>query len=225
MRMKTSSGLSLIELLVAITLLSMVILTGYYAYSIIATSWQKQSSVIDAQLDHRSELRKLDAVLKGIMPWTIRNKDNQGAFFFVGKQDSLLAVTSNGLFDDQYPEIFRLVVQQDADGSAYLLYQATSSQHVSLVNSSQSIEFGHEMVLLNEMSNFQFNYFGASQLTAMTVAPDFTWSNEFSGLDRQLMPYQLMLKVVKGQYELRLRAGYQYNSAKLLSGYLDDGVF
>ena len=221
---KGGSGFTLIELLIAVVLVSMLMLTGYYAYSVIVSSWQSKVERFDAGLDQVRTTRLLESALTGVMPWVIRrSSDQQPVFFFVGGEDRLLGVTRNGVFSQDWPEIFRLSVITDSEQKLRLVYQAVSTKDTLLLTSDQELVFTHRLVIATALEAVAFQYFGWESLEERNRSAPMIWQDAFSGLDRQLIPYRIKLAwTEEGSEEQTLEVELPYDLSRYLVPYFED---
>lgn len=221
---KSNSGFTLIELLIAVVLVSMLMLTGYYAYSVVVSSWQSKVDRFDKGFAHVRTSRLMESVLSGLMPWVIRRGvDQQPVFFFVGGNDRILGVTRNGIFSKDWPEIFRLSTIVDQDGKQSLIYQAVSTEEVLLLTSDQDFVFSHQLIIANELEEVNFEYFGWRGLEDRNRSARMVWQDDFSGLDQQLMPYHVKLSWTEiGLKQQTLRVELPYDLSRYLIPYSED---
>lgn len=215
-------GFTLIELLIAISILSMLMLTASYSYSLIATRWDRAlSSYDDVQLEAKN-LNLLKDVLNGVQGYVVTDSNGQPSLFFIGHNDSLLSITRSGLFSDEYGEIFRLSVEKSADETYSLIYQATSTENFLLTKTAQSIDFEHEVVLLSNLSQIAFNYFGwqDTELKSGPQAQPGAWYNRFSGIDNKTLPTKYEVVLDKQGEFLTLPVTLEQRPELLLSPYV-----
>ncbi|WP_185745546.1 prepilin-type N-terminal cleavage/methylation domain-containing protein [Pseudoalteromonas sp. J010] len=189
-------GFTLVELLIAITLLSLVMVTGTFAYFQLASRWDKELGDFQQQAQTAKVVTQLEQVLKGIIPYVVRDKEGKPTFFFVGSESRLLAVTNNGLISGK-PEVFRLVLQQQ-ESHFQLVYQAIAMEKVILTSTEQSLDFSSTKVLLNRLQGADFNYYGWQSLTLKSNRIPGTkpsWFNNYRSQERGLTPEYIKLKI------------------------------
>lgn len=189
-------GFTLVELLIAITLLSLVMVTGTFAYFQFASRWDKELGDFQQQAQTAKVVTQLEQVLKGIIPYVVRDKEGKPTFFFVGSESRLLAVTNNGLISGK-PEVFRLVLQQQ-ESHFQLVYQAIAMEKVILTSTEQSLDFSSTKVLLNNIQHANFSYYGWRDLTLMasrTPGTTSEWFSHYRALERELTPEYIKFKI------------------------------
>ena len=215
-------GFTLIELLIAISILSMLMLTASYSYSLIANRWDKVlNGYGSAQLEAKN-INLLKEALEGVQGYVVTDDNAQASLFFIGHDDSLLSITRSGLFSGEYGEIFRLSVEKNSNETYSLIYQATSTERLILTKTSQSINFEHEVILLSGLSQVGFSYFGwqNTELKSGPQAQPGAWYNRFSGIDFKTLPTKYELVLGKQDKSIRLPVTLEQRPELLLSPYV-----
>ncbi|BBN80377.1 hypothetical protein PA25_03620 [Pseudoalteromonas sp. A25] len=219
-------GFSLVELLISLAILSMLITTATFSYQMLLERWSKGLNHFDSnyQSFHRNLL--LQSVIKGIFPYVVVNRDGSPSFFFIGDQDSLLAVTENGVFDDSFPEVFRLILQKNGDETFRLIYQGRSMRDFLLLRADQEIEFDNTLVLFDDINAFDISYIGWQNLRERTTlpVPKASRYSIYSGINNQLMPMAVEVRLKSAIGEIFFSSQYNTESFKELSPYFSEGM-
>jgi len=230
--MKKDSGFTLIELMIAISILSLLLYTGSYMYSTLSSRWDRELGEFNQHFEQSRSLILLQELLSGVMPFVIR--DNQQAdmptMFFVGREDSLLAVSRGGIVSTQYPEIFRLTALPTDTNKFDLVYQAASTKNVLLLNTQQEIDFEQRFSLIKNADKIEFRYFGwpsyqiKNQGTEENVneAEQTRWFSDYSGVDNHLNPEKIEVLVTIGQQTATFAVTLDDSSQRFLEHYLSD---
>lgn len=227
--MKTSSsGFTLIELLLAITILSGMLLVGNYSYQILASRWQKELGTFSHQQEFGRKLTLLNRTLTGIQPYIVRKKVNfneQVGFLLEGSERGLLSISKVGLMQQQYPEVFRLIVEKQENDQYTLLYQAKSTQNFLLKYSDQDISFNRTFVLFQDLDEIKFNYLGWDSINQKSNEKSLggspTWRSNYSGLDTQQLPEEIAILMKQGEKDLLYTIELDKNTLRYLTPYLD----
>ncbi|WP_440054195.1 prepilin-type N-terminal cleavage/methylation domain-containing protein [Pseudoalteromonas sp. T1lg65] len=189
-------GFTLVELLIALTLLSLVMTTGTYAYFQFASRWDKELGDFQQQAKLAKATAQLDQVLKGIVPYVVRNAQGEPSFMFTGSESRLLGVTKNGL-NHGGPEVFRLVIQVQGERSR-LVYQSAALSTLMLTSTEQNIDFGTSKVILNDIKEASFSYLGWRDLTLKSSRIPGSkpqWFAQYNALERKLTPEHIKLQI------------------------------
>ncbi|WP_024611186.1 prepilin-type N-terminal cleavage/methylation domain-containing protein [Pseudoalteromonas sp. TB64] len=224
---KKHTGFTLIELLITMSILSALIFTGTYSYQILASRWQKEVGTFNQTLEQAKGIDLLSRILNGIHPYIVINDQQQVSkpgFLFIGSESKLLSVTQQGLFSDKYPEIFRLTLQPNDNGKFDLIYQSVSTKEFSVFTANQEIEFQHSYLLLENIDTLSFSYIGWTNLDLMPLQKDNhetpKISPVFSGLDRQLLPINVIAKLKINSKIMSIEATTERNALQHITPYL-----
>jgi len=222
--MKNQKGFTLIELLITMFILSMLMFTGTFVYSMLMERWGKELGDFNLSSREAKHLNLLQSSLCSIYPHIIVDSKRKPSFFFIGGKDSLLSVTRSGLFDEKGSEFFRLTTLAKEDGIFDLVYQSKSSNDLFLIGTEQAVEFTDELLLFSDLTKVEFNYFGWDSYfkKAGETKGNGKWFDDFSGIDNQLMPEKIELTLFKAQSSVVLTCAYDSESFRWLSPYLDE---
>lgn len=197
--MKPVNGFTLLELLVAVSLLSLVMMSGIYAYSAFSYRWQDELGQFKSRLENLQSFNHIQRVLENIKPYVIHTKDSVG-FLFIGKSSSIVAVRNATLFGDSNTlgsEVFKLSLVPTNQGYFNLLYQSHQLANGIIVYDTDTISYTRSKILANNVKSMNVEYSGYENVTAkynrLEYALKLSWYNEFSGLDRALTPNSIRL--------------------------------
>ena len=218
-----SKGFTLIELMIAVSILTLLLFTGAYSYSLMSERWNKELGQFSHSAKNTKHLALTQRLLAGVMPYVVVDNKLSPAFFFIGNKSSLLAVSRSGFFSESYPEIFRLTVMEKRNGKVDLIYQSKSTQEVLLKTTEQNITFAHQITLFTDLDSVNFEYFGWQHLYIKNAidknGQTAKWFEQFSGIDNLLMPEKFHLTLVKEGASLSLPIVLTKDSQKWLSPY------
>lgn len=220
-----NTGFTLIELMISISILTMLLFTGSYTYSMMSERWNKELGQFSQSTKTAKNLELVQRLLEGTQSFVVTDNKQKPSFFFIGKQESLLAVSRAGLFSGDYPEIFRLSTIEKENGLVDLVYQSVSTENLLLTGTDQSINFNHQVTLFTDLNQVTFNYYGwahygdKAQRDFKTIAK---WYSAFSGIDNQIMPEKFSLQLVRNNKNLNFPITLEDNPEKRLSAYFPD---
>ena len=217
-----SKGFTLVELLIAISVLTMILAISYNYYATLSARWGSQLNEFDATAMDLRHQNILHVALKGVIPWIVVDSQNAPSFFFIGDDDQLLAISDRGIFDRERPEIFRLSVVQNEAGLKDLVYQAASTRNTVLVGTDQYIEFENEITLFRDLTKVSFGYYGWESLDAKSVGAGQRWYNAYSGIDRTMMPSIFLVTLEQEGKTLQLFSTIEGDVERWLAPYLED---
>ncbi|WDE00521.1 hypothetical protein SG35_007765 [Thalassomonas actiniarum] len=219
----------MVELLIAVAILSALLFTGSFAYQMLANRWGKELGEFNTSVQSTKSLTLLDDLLRGVQPFIVIEKNpgfDKPAFFFIGHNNSLLSISRSGIFSSGYPEIFRLTVQVQDNGLHELIYQSVSSQGLLLLTAQQEIVFEHQITLLKDFDEITFSYSGWDGFMeyaerAKSLKPA-SWREKFSGIDNQLLPEKMRVYAKKGGKVADFNVGFDQRSLRYLTPYIDN---
>ena len=218
-------GFTLIELMISISILSMLLFTGSYAYSLMSTRWNKELGHFSVSAKTTKNLEVLQRLLEGVQSFVVVDNKKVPSFFFIGDNTSLLAVSRAGLFSGKYPEIFRLTTIEKPNGLVDLVYQSASTENVLLTGTEQSIDFTKKLTLFSNLDSVSFNYFGWASMRIKSFSIDngktTQWFERYSGIDNQLMPNIFTLNLTKNKQTLSFPVYLESDSEHWLSPYFN----
>jgi prepilin-type N-terminal cleavage/methylation domain-containing protein len=223
---KNAKGFTLIELMIAISILSLLLFTGSYSYSLMSARWNKELGHFAQLASQAKNQQLLQSLLAGVQTFVITDKKQRPAFFFIGKQQSLLAVSRGGIYSDKYPEIFRLSTVENDNGLFDLVYQSRSTKNLLLVATEQEITFTQQLTLFTDLTSVSFAYLGWSHFNEKTTNGEIIkppqWFDNFSGIDNQLMPTNMTITLTNTQGNFILPVELDKESELRLSTFAED---
>jgi len=222
---RRSSGFTLIELMIVITILSLLLFTGNYSYSMLSSRWNKELGNYSQVASDAKHLLLVQNLLEGIEPLVVVNQESTPSFFFIGDKTSLLGVSVSGLFSVKQAEIFRLTAQENPDGLFDLIYQSASTKDILLTATNQEIVFTQKLTLFSALSAVEFSYYGWQHFDKKNddgeIATPGQWFERFSGIDNQLMPTKMTLRLNRDSQWLDIAIELDGESESRLSPYVD----
>lgn len=193
-------GFSLLEMLVAIIVLSIVIGTSTFAYSLFVREWDGHLGRFDEAQAQYQRLEWLATALEDTLPYTVRDEQDQLGFYFLGRDEGLTLVTMSPIFVVGKPALIRVFRESDEDGTWKLVYEEAPFADTLLARADQRLEFRHRLVIASDLPRPVFRYFGwanaGSRLTAEEAfAEQRSWFDEYDGLVRRFHPEKIELQI------------------------------
>lgn len=220
--MKKTQGFTLIELLIASSILVMIMLVGTYSYSLFADKWNKQLGHVNEVAEQIRTVTLLDQLLDGVVPLVLSENNTHG-FYFHGSANELKAISLNGVVRSDEPVIFKLSLDTLINGTKQIWYEEASVQDILLLSAKQSISFDEPMLLLDNLTQAQFSYFGWQNFEIKSQAAFENdpskrpyWQPNYQGHVQQLHPEKLSLNIQFVDAQVSLNSRYTKNSEVLL---------
>jgi len=195
-------GFTLIELLIALTIFGMVIGIATYGYSLFSRHWEGRLGQFQRAQDQYQRLDLVVAALENTLPYVVRGPDGAPGFYFLGRDEGLTLVTLSPIFSAGDAAVVRVFREPSGNGNWNLLYEEAPLKGVQLRLASQTLPFQHRMVVLRDVPDLVFSYFGWRSIEkrmAVADAPELgyapEWSNEFDGLDLNVHPQRIAIRI------------------------------
>ncbi|GIU46062.1 prepilin-type N-terminal cleavage/methylation domain-containing protein [Shewanella algidipiscicola] len=195
-RRKKSSGFTLIEILIAMLVLSIVMFIGSLSFSTFSQRWQQDMGSFTQEVATAKNLVLLQKALNGASNYIVKDdKDDkdEAVYFFKGNDKYLLFVTNNPVFNTDGQALIRLSVTVLADGKQQLRYEETPFGLSPLLRLSSLPKSNYSQILLTD-NDIRFNFYGwedQKQRTAFfegePMAPK--WMKEYFGEKTGMLPY------------------------------------
>ena len=195
-------GFTLIELLIALTIFGMVVGIATYGYSLFSRHWEGRVGHFQQAQDQYQRLDLVVAALENTLPYVVRGANGAPGFYFLGREEGLTLVTLSPVFSAGNPAVVRVFREAAGNGSWNLLYEEAPLKDVQLRLASQTLPFQHRMVVLRDVPDLVFSYFGWRSMerrVAVADAPELgyvpEWSAEFDGLELNLHPQRIAIRI------------------------------
>ena len=193
-------GFSLVELLVAITILSMTILISNQAFSFFMQRWNGELGRFNNELALIKTSILVSETLNSIVPYLVNLPDGSKGFYFEGNRNGFVAVSQQSIADPETAAVVRLSAVQDKQGLFTLLYEEWPMQHDILKAHNQFIPFSVPIVIQSGLKDIRFQYFGESvannnDLTSLDEDSQNRnvkkWYDNYNGLDTLRQPLKI----------------------------------
>jgi len=189
-------GFSLLEMLVAMTVLSMVIGISTYAYSMFIRQWDGHLVRFDEAQAQYQRLEWLAAALEDTLPYVVRDDEGELGFYFLGRDEGLTLVTMSPIFGVGEPALIRVFREPDEGDAWRLVYEEAPFAGTA----DQRMEFRHRLVIARGLPLPVFRYFGWADLQSRVTAEESlsaarSWFDEYDGIVRHFHPEKIELRL------------------------------
>ena len=194
---RQAAGFTMIELLIAMMLLSSVIFIASMSFSVFSSKWQQKTGRFDLAA---SEVRNLLAVQKSIRAmasYLVFNEQQKPVYFFVGEPEQLTFITSKPVFTHAAQAIVMLKVETEPDSEQQLLVYYEAPLERVFRSTGQQPDFQFREVIARQR-NIRFNYFGwvnlqqrAEFYDGASYRPE--WQTTYDGSRNGMLPYGINL--------------------------------
>ena len=196
---RSHGGFTLVELLIVISLLSLVLLTGMFSYSFFSQRWAKELSDYHTTTAFTRDVEIVRQVLQSSFPMVVEHQ-NKRALFWLGQADNVTATSLNGFFYAG-AVIYRLQVEEAEGGKQQLVYlEQPLSQH-RFQPLDKPPQFVYRRVLFEDVINTSFRYYGwastdqrnRASIGEQGLSPQ--WFSDYRSHLRGFFPQQVTISV------------------------------
>ena len=195
-------GFTLIELLIALTIFGMVVGIASYGYSLFSRHWEGRLGKFQRAQDQYQRLDLVVSALENTLPYVVRDASGAAGFYFLGREEGLTLVTMNPVFAVGNLAVIRVFREPAGDGKWNLLYEEAPLTGLKLRLASQKLPFQHRMVVLRDLPDLAFRYFGWRSVDKRMTAADAPelgyepeWASDFDGFVLNLHPERIALRI------------------------------
>jgi prepilin-type N-terminal cleavage/methylation domain-containing protein len=196
---------TLIELLLAMSIMFMLLVLTATAFQLYSNYGQRSLSAIERSFQQFRHRELLLTSLQSTIPYAVTQKQLFG-FYFLGRENGFTAVTANPVFDVDYPAVIRVFRERTQEGKFNLVYEEASLRGMTLLEADQNLPFNQRLVLLKDLQQINFSYFGwrdSSQKSQATdveqlvfgPGPEKQWFGEYDGIQAQVHPEKIQLQL------------------------------
>ena len=192
-----STGFTLIEILIAMLILSIVMFIGSLSFSTFSQRWQKDMGSFTQEVANAKNLVLLQKVFNGISNYIVKDNKNGLVYFFKGNEKYLLFVTNNPIFNTDSQALIRLSVSVRADGKQQLIYEEAPFELAPLLSLNSLPAPNYRQIMFSD-DNIRFNYYGwenQEQRIAFYEGESMSpkWIQEYFGDKTGMLPYAINL--------------------------------
>ena len=192
---RPQSGFTLLEMLVAVTLVAMIAVGLWAVFRISVRSWSRGTEFMDANQRHRSILglvRKQMASMYGLVASTDPEQQGPGALVFSGTETNVQFISLNALQFQESPGLTLVSydVEQDAGGDYALVER--EARYLGAVTDAGNFASGSKATpIFENLSSCQLEYFDPGDANN---APQ--WVREWDGARLGKFPLAISLTMM-----------------------------
>lgn len=185
MRVKTK-GFSLLELLIALTLSTMVMLMLAMGMSIVLKEWTRSSNSLDTSVDKVLVLLQIERALQGAYPHLYRDvEENKDYIFFEGNEEQISWVSTASPGRKPGLTAWQLLPSEDTNGLEIRIVPAFASDPTERLEEYATVTTALE----GYKASFEYLYIDEK------IKDDTKWLNEWSAKLLQSLPYAVRVRL------------------------------
>lgn len=206
-----NQGFTLIELLIVMTLLLLLMGTVMLSMQTISSHWHKRAAVQSKTLQMFKNTDLLASALHAIAPFQVAGLQGNTGFYFLGRVDGFTAVTESGIYNAGRQSVFRLLKEQQKNGTYALFYEEAPLNQYALVFERQQHNFNFRLLIAENLQSLEFMYYGwpdfdsylaASSEITLAIKP--VWLNAYDGMQTRLQPEKVRVRLNGQDWDIAL---------------------
>ena len=192
---RQTSGFSLVELLAALVILSLIVLLSTQSFSMFSQRWDGRLGSFDDRFEEVRSRWIVRELLTKISPFVVKNPEGDSRFYFEGNRNGFVAVAAQSTSDSRVPAVVRLSFVLAEQGNYDLIYEEWPMVNQYLLTTTQSVEFNEPVLLVADVRNPEFSYLGIPEgVTSMRgdLQPP-RWFRQYNSLQTSFHPIAIQL--------------------------------
>ena len=223
-------GFTLFELLVSMSLLSLIILIGSSGFALFSERWDGRLGRFDGTMTAARNLMLVQDALASLIPFVALDRDQNAQYYFEGNRNGFVAVSTKSVAAPGRPAVVRLSVTQNDDSTFDLVYEEWPMTDNVLRDTFQRIPFYQPLVLFSGISEPQFTYLGWKRLVDRYGEDEFSmgsppeWLPSYNALEASDVPVKVSLSFVTDSGLTTLMSEVAEPAPGLLDQYRDENA-
>ena len=219
-----NQGFTLVELLVTMSLLSMIILIGSSAFGMFSQHWDGQLGNFDKSARKARNVMLVQNILDSLVPYVTSDTDGDPIIYFEGNRNGFVSVSSQSIYSPNDYAVIRFSVLQNIDLTFDVVYEEWPMKDELLLEIGHPLVFSSPMVLFESVENPVFEYFGTPTVAerlagdGLSEAPH-RWNPTYDGVEAMFAPSKARLIFDIGSKKYKLIANVATQPDGLLSRY------
>ena len=215
-----SRGFTLVEVLIATLILTMLVYLATLSYSLFLRVWsERRFSDVNAIDDYRSQAL-LRSALESIYDYYVLASSTERASnycaYFKGTGDAVAFVTLSSVFHRGYPAAARLGLQKQSPSSdnelRSLVYEEAPLDLTYVKHLGDEPKYTHNMTICPKVRSVNLRYLAEAPVaptadqSSSEIAPEIAieWRNSFTAQGRNSLPSLIELTIAREQGDLIL---------------------
>ena len=204
---RSLSGFSLVEMLIAVAIFSLLVALASYAISLFGRRAVEIGSGHHTTIARSQKLDLVVRALRDSVPWVVRDAMGSPGFYFLGRADGMTFVSGSPIFNPSGLSVIRLFAEPESgsERSFRLVYEEAPLAALRLTAADQILPFEHRLIIRERLRQAEFRYFGWESLEAGGVPSEDQepgqsvqvpkWYREFDGLSRRISPERVGISI------------------------------
>lgn len=197
-------GFSLVELLIALVVLSSMTLLAGTSLSMFMQQWNGMKGTYQQEVRDLMNALAVFDTLEQVHPFIVNDLEGRPRFYFEGNRNGLVAFTNQSFQSPEYPAIIRLSVVQQDDFLYSLIYEEAGLSGTLFQRIDTPLDFRQPILLGTDYDEVLFEYLGekpvidrfdSNEAERQTSFVD--WSTDYNSLALGYYPQQIKVYLAK----------------------------
>lgn len=223
--MKRVAGFTLVELLISMSLLSMIIMVGSSAFGLFGKKWGGQLGNFDLKVQSARNMMLVQDTLDSLVPYVVTGERGKPIIYFEGNRNGFVAVSSRSLFSHGSLSVVRFSVKQNPDLTYHVLFEESPMTQAPLVAIDQELEFLKPITLFKAVQSPRFEYYGEVEPSGKEYIDEFEeisrqgWMTDYSAVRSSNAPAKARITFDTADGRFQIYSVLATAKPGLLSGY------
>lgn len=199
-KVKAQKGFTLIETLIASSILMLILYAGYFGYAQFSERWDKRVDFYWQQTNQNLGIASLARVIESTSSYVVELENKKSVLFFLGERNGLSFVSDSPIFSDGSAIVNVEVIGSETEQK--LVYRETSLSSFLFTSVQQEITWEYEVVLSEGLRDLSFIFLSwdnlahviEAKLPDSNVGKEPTWNQSHEPKTRQVLPVTIKLE-------------------------------
>ena len=190
---KSNKGFTLLELLIAVSLSSIVMVVLVGGFYLISKNWQAQDKRLDDAIDDSLIRMEIEKAILGAFPYTYKENTKQVRVFFQGNEHQLQFVSTMSPSYNNQLTIWSLSSKSDGGLSIQVTSALTGNPKEVLDKMTSAIDSKQNATHVLETYKVKFNYLKSD--TSNNSNTEKIWVSSWDGAEAKSLPTAIRIEL------------------------------
>ena len=200
-------GFTLIEVLIAISLLSVLLGVTFVATNVFMVGRQKGVNIVKERWSELRNLSLMKTVLESAYDYHVKSNVNLSRYgptiirpFFHGQENQIEFIALSSIYNRNKAAIVSLLFEKNrAEKKGRIIYREASLKNRIIEFDNEKIEYGKELILVSEIELASIRYYGQQgqewNPEALAFDAIYGWSPTYFGSKKGFIPEKIEIVI------------------------------